>query len=184
MKNPTTTSPVEVQNSPQGRSHLNPIPVWVSAKTRIERGMGNAPESYDVEITIQEIVRGKEAWERIKAQDVSNEPPKAGFEYILARMKFGYFRRGRGFSDEAYKVTGGQFAAVSAEGKTEYEMPSVLQEPQPQLINGIFSPGESREGWILLQAPKDEKKPLLIFKREKVEGVYWVWGYVWFKLYL
>jgi hypothetical protein len=49
--------------------------------------MGNAPESYDVEMTVLEIVPGKEAWERIKAQDMCNEPSKAGFEYILVRMK-------------------------------------------------------------------------------------------------
>ena len=167
----------------KGTSHLSPVPLGVSIKTRIERGMGNAPESYNVELTILEFVRGEEAWERVEAQGVSDEPPKVGFEYILARMKVGYFRRGRGFGDEAYEVTEGQFAAVSADSKTEFEIPSVLQQPQPQLIDGIFYPGESREGWILLQVPKHDKKPLLIFKRENVEGVYWVWGYVWFQLY-
>jgi hypothetical protein len=69
----------------------------------------------------------------------------------------------------------GQFAAVSPDGKTEYEIPPVLYQPQPQLIGSIFSPGESHDGWILLQVPEKDKKPLLIFKRQNIEGVHGVW---------
>jgi hypothetical protein len=46
-----------------------------------------------------------------------------------------------------------------------------------------LQPGETHQGWILLQVPETEKKPLLIFKRENVEVVYGVWGNVWFQLY-
>jgi hypothetical protein len=42
-----------------------PYPFGVSVKTRIEREMGSAPESYDVETAVLEIVWGKEAWEHI-----------------------------------------------------------------------------------------------------------------------
>jgi len=34
-----------------------------------------------------------------------------------------------------------------------------------------------------LQIPKDERRPLLIFKRQNMEGVHGVWGPIWFQLY-
>jgi hypothetical protein len=171
-------------NSLLGRSKDHPAPVGVTIKTTIERGEAYAaPEIYNVEMTLLEIVRGNEAWERIKAQGSLNEPPKTGFEFVLVHIRFGYFRRSRGMGGEVYRLTKGQFAAFSSDGKTEYEIPAVLSQPQPQLIDSTISPGESRDGWILLQVPKDDKKPLLIFKRQNIEGVHGVWGHIWFQLY-
>lgn len=179
-----THAPIDNQSPAPGSSHLSAVPVGVSIKTTIERGDAySAPEIYDVAITLLEVVRGEDAWEHIKAQGVPGETPKAGFEYILARIRFGYSRRGRGLEDEIYKLTEGQFVAVSADGQMEYIMPSVLQQLQPQLVDTLFHSGESREGWILLQVPEDEDKPLLVYKREHVEGVYGIWRHVWFQLY-
>ena len=167
-----------------GTSQSGPAPVGLTIKTTIERGDAySAPEIYNVEITLMEIIRGDEAWERIKGQSSLNEPPKAGFEFILGHIKFGYFRRRRDTGGEVYRLTEGQFLAVSPDGKTEYEIPSVSSQPQPQLIDWVFSPGESRDGWILLQVARDDEKPLLIFKRQNVEGVHGIWGHIWFQLY-
>ena len=167
-----------------GTSYSSPTPVGVTVQTTIERGEAySAPEIYNVEITLLEMVRGDEAWERIKVQGSISEPPKAGFEFVLVHIRFGYFRRSRGTGGEVYRLTKGQFAAVSPDGKTEYEIPTILSSPQPQLIESTISPGESCDGWILLQVPKDDKKPLLIFKRQNVEGVHGVWGHIWFQLY-
>jgi hypothetical protein len=167
-----------------GTSPSHPAPVGVTIKTTIERGEAySAPEIYNVEITLLEIMRSDEAWERIKGQNPLNEPPKATFEFVLAYIRFGYFRRSRGAGGEVYRLTKDQFAAVSPDGKTEHEIPTVLSQPQPQLIGSTLSPGESRDGWILLQVPEDDKKPLLIFKRQNIEGVHGVWGYIWFQLY-
>jgi len=180
IKDTTSENP----NLVPGQSHLSPAAMGVTVKTKIERGDAySAPEIYDVAITLMEIVRGKEVLGRVKTQGVLDEPPKTGFEYVLARIKFGYSRRGRGLGNVTYRLTEGQFAAVSSDGKTEYKIPSVFHQPQPQLIDSVFSAGESREGWILLQVPKDEKKPRLIFKRENAEGIYGIWRSVWFQLY-
>ncbi|MFC1535241.1 hypothetical protein ACFLZG_07170 [Thermodesulfobacteriota bacterium] len=170
-------------NMAPGSSHRSPASLGTMIKSTIERGNPYmAPRLYNVEITILEIIRGTEALERINAQGVLNDPPEPGNEYILALIKFGYFHRGRGL-DDTYKLTDGQFAAASEDGETEYKTPSVLQQPQPQLIDWLFHPGESREGWVFLQIPKENKQPLLIFKRERVDGVYGIWGHLWFQLY-
>jgi hypothetical protein len=174
----------EHTNLDLGSSHLNPVPLGVSIKTKIERGDAySAPEIFDLEITVLEILRGQEALDRVQSQGVSDVPPQEGLEYILARISFGYYRRGRGFGDAPYTLMHGQFAAISEDGKTQYDIPSVQKQPQPGLVGESFSPGDSREGWILLQVPKDEKQPRLIFNREYVEGVYGIWGYVWSMLY-
>jgi hypothetical protein len=172
------------QNRAPGSSHNSPVSIGETVKTTIERGHAYMhPMLYNVEITLLQILRGKEAWEQVKAQDISKEPPKDGFEYILAQIKFGYFRRVRGNKDDPYKLTESQFAAVSSDGKAEYEIPHILRQPEPELIGYTFKIGEVREGWILMQVPKDDKKPLLIFKRKHDEGVYGIWGYVWLQLY-
>jgi hypothetical protein len=169
-----------------GSSQDRPAPMGVTVKTKIERGdRYSAPEVYHLEVTLLEFVRGKDAWERIKAEGLSDRPPEAGFEYILARIRVGYYCKARGFkrAGEAYRIAAGQFVAVSPDGKTEYHVPTLQRQPQQELIEIPFSPGDSREGWVVLQAEENAEKPLLIFHREYAENVYGVWGPVWFQLY-
>jgi hypothetical protein len=164
-----------------GSSHDHPVPVGVTMKVMTEQG-------YGVEVTVLEIVRGKEAQVRVRAEGVSDKMPEAGFEYVLTRIKLGYYRKAKGMSDldHAYRITGSNFNAASADGITEYESPSLLRQPQPQLIDTLIPTGESREGWIVLQVPENEKKPLLVFHREYAHSNYVLlhqWRPVWFKLY-
>jgi len=167
-----------------GSSKDCPVPVGTTARTTIERGDAYlSPEIYNVEITLLDIVRGNEAWERTRSQGVSDKTPETGFEYVLALISFGYFQRGRRQGGEAYQLTEGQFAAVSADGMREYEIPLKQQQPQPPLIGQLFNQGETHQGWVLLQVPEEEKEPRLIFKRKHVEGMYGIWGYLWFQLY-
>ena len=51
-------------------------------------------ELYDVKITILEVLRGKEAWERLQSASTSNQPAKDAFEFVLARIRFEYHARG------------------------------------------------------------------------------------------
>lgn len=167
-----------------GSTPQNAAPAGVTIKTTIERGDAYlSPQLYNVEITLLEIIRGKAALERVISQNISEKSPGAGFEYVLARIRLGYFRRIRGLEDEPYTLTEGQFTAFSADGTTEYEIPSVVRQPQPPLAGITFNPGDSHEGWILLEVPETEKKPLMIYKRQHVEGIYGIWRGVWFQLY-
>ena len=45
-------------------------------------------EPYDAKIAVLQVLRGKEALDRIKAANPSNQPPQAGFDYVLARVAF------------------------------------------------------------------------------------------------
>ena len=169
--------------SPTGSSHLNPAPVGVSVKTIVERGDAySGAELCDVEITVLEVIRGEKAWESIKSQGIASKPPRAGFEYLLTHIRFAYSRRGIGFGDGTYMVSEGQFITVSADGITEYEVPSVVKQPENQLVELPMQSGETHEGWVLLQIPENVKEPLLAFKRQHTEAIYGVRGYVWFQL--
>ncbi len=202
MKNPEDKSAAKPGQA-NGASPGSAAPIGTTVKTTVERGHAYmVPRLYNVEITLLEVQRGKDAQAAAQKLVSSAQSLKQGYEYLLARLKIGYFERGRvsskgstgasekqfvsfggGSVDVTYTLAEGQFLAVSADGETEYPVPSVLQQPSPALVGWEFHPGESREGWILFQSPKDEKKPLLIFKREHVEGIYGIWGYVWFQLY-
>jgi hypothetical protein len=167
-----------------GSSVNSPAPPGFTVKTTIERGDAYlSPEIYNVEITVLEAFRGKEALERLRSQEATDKSPEAGYEYILARIRFGYFQRGRRVGSEVYELKEGLFVAVSADGQQEYEIPAGLPQPQSPLTSQLFNNGESHEGWILLQVPEAEKEPRLAFKRKHVEGMYGIWGYVWFSLH-
>jgi hypothetical protein len=168
-----------------GSSHSSPAPIGITVKTTVERGDSySGAELCDLGITVLEVILGKAAQERIKAQGVANKPVKAGFEYLLARLRFFYSRRGAGFEEEGtYSVSEGQFITASNDGMKEYEPPPVLKQPEPGLIDLPLHPGETREGWIVLQVPEKDKQPLLVFKRQHVEAIYGLRGYVWFQLH-
>ena len=176
---------VDSKNLPLGGSPLNPVPLRTPVKTRIERGMGNAPETYDLDITILDIFRGREAQDQARVLSKVDAPMKPGLDCVLCHMKLGYYRRGRGFdgSPVSYEVKKEHFSVFSVDGLTEYSLPSVSLKPEHSMIGQVLSAGESLEGWIILEVPKNEEKPLLAFRREKIDGVYWVWGCVWLRLH-
>jgi hypothetical protein len=167
-----------------GTSHLHPIPLGLAAKTKIERGDAySAPEIFDLEITLHEVLRGPAAVKRLESQEIRDTVAEKGFELLLAHLTIGYFRRGRGFGHVPYALVAGQFAAVSGDGVHRFPLPVPLHQPAPALLGERFFPGESHQGWILFQVPEEEIQPLMIFNREYEEGVYGIWGAVWFELH-
>jgi len=160
--------------------------VGTTIKTKIERGdRYSAPEVYNLEISICEVLRGEGALEHLGKKGVSTLVLKAEFELVLVRVRFGFFSKGRGFGHqrEPYKITEDCFAAVSPDGITEYEIPTMKRQPQPALINTPFVPGDVREGWVAFQIPEGEERAFLIFKRDYTENAYGFWGPVWFQLF-
>lgn len=176
---------IKRENVPLGGSPENPVPLRAMIKTRIEHGMGNSPETYDLQITVLDVLRGKEAGDRVMSLSAVEKPVNPNYDFVPCRIKLGYFRRGIGSSGSTvpYEVTKDQFSAFSADGTTDYPVPSISVKPDLALIGKVLSSGESLEGWIILEVPKNEEKPLLAFNREKINGVYWVWGYVWLSLH-
>lgn len=145
----------------QGQSPSNAAPVGLSIKTQVECGeRAGSMEPYDAKIAVLQVLRGKEAFERIKAANPSSHPPKAGFDYVVARVSFqmnAILAPGNKTFELARKM---QFVALTADGN-EQEPPSV-SPPSPELHRRVRS-GEPAEGWIVLLVEQANKKPVMFF---------------------
>jgi hypothetical protein len=145
----------------QGLSPSNAVPVGMSIKTQVECGArAGSMEPYDAKISVLQVLRGKEAFERIRAANPSSQPPKDGFDYVLARVAFqmnAILAPGNKTFELARKM---QFVALTADGN-EQEPPSV-SPPSPEL-HRIVRSGEPAEGWIVLLVEQANKKPVMFF---------------------
>ena len=144
----------------QDNSHTNPAAKGVPVKSIVEIG-SVAASNYDVTITVLETVRGKGATERLLAASPDNKPPKPGFEYVLARVKFEL--RGRAASDnKSFDLASSpfQWVAYSADFN-QYETLSVTS-PKPEL-KGMVKPGDAMEGWVAFAVEQKESRPIMTF---------------------
>jgi len=163
----------------EGSSPFNPAPAGARLSGIIECGSGyTSHELYNMNITLLEVVRGDDAWKRLKEADASNKPAVSGFDYILARMKFEYYARGNpGLC--VHKISPEQFTACSADGVYYPAAEVVLPEPE---MRGELRSGEFLEGWIALVVPQADRKPLLTYSADAGAAVLHGGG-KWFKLY-
>jgi hypothetical protein len=144
----------------QGNSHTNPAGKGVPVKSVVEIG-SVAASNYDVTITLLETLRGKAAMDRLAAANADNKPPKSGFEYVLARVKFEL--KGRATSDsKPFDLASSPFQWVAFSSDfNQYESASVIA-PKPEL-KGLVKPGEAAEGWLVFAVEQKESKPVMTF---------------------
>jgi hypothetical protein len=129
----------------------------------IECGEGyTSHELYDMKITLIQVIRGEEAWLRIKKTADSNKPAPSGFDYVLARVKFEYYARSIPGSC-VHKLFPGQFTAYSAAGE-DYKPASVVP-PKPEMRKDLKS-GDAIEGWLVFAVAKEDRAPLMSFSAD------------------
>jgi uncharacterized protein DUF4352 len=144
----------------QDNSPTNPAGKGVPVKSIVEIG-STAASNYDVVITLVEVVRGKEALSRLQSANANNKAPKAGFECVLARIKFEL--KGRAVSDNRpfdLATSPFQWVAYSSDIR-QYDGTSAIS-PKPEL-KGNVRPGETMEGWLAFEVEQSESKPIMIF---------------------
>lgn len=164
----------------QGMLPSSPAPVGFAVNSQIQ--CGNNPvslEPYDVAVTVLQVVRGQEAWERIRTANPSNQPAKAGFDYVLVRMGLALKAR-MSPGDKSFELGRPmQLTAMSADGG-EYESVSVVP-PQPELT-GWLRAGGAVEGWVVFLVDLKDRKPLMAF--DPASGGATLRGKIlWFQLY-
>jgi hypothetical protein len=149
----------------QGRDILDPYPIGTPAAATITFGdaYSTAIEVYDARITTLEVIRGSGAWEVLRKQDASAREPDPAFEYVLARIRFEYVAKGKP-GDKLYDLRDDQFTAYSSDGSTQYPAANAVP-PKPRLTGTLHS-GDSVEGWIIVLAARDEKKPFAAFRAD------------------
>jgi hypothetical protein len=147
----STTSTIVV--TPVGTTVTAPL----SIAAAIPGGIGPIQETHTINITVLEVVRGSKAFDMLKAADASNDFPKNGYEYLLARVKFVYGPEG----NLIYTLIKDYFRAYSSDNK-EYTTPSII-EPKPALIGSVLYPAKSTEGWVTFMVAQIDSKPVMIY---------------------
>jgi hypothetical protein len=144
----------------QDNSSTSPAAVGSRVRSMVELGSVYS-NIYDIAITVMETVRGKNAMDLLKVASPDNKAPAAGYDYVLARVKFEI--KGRVVSDKLTFDLGDaplQWVALSSK-LTEYPRISVTA-PKPSLV-GKVQPGSSAEGWVAFAVDSKDSKPVMVF---------------------
>jgi len=159
---------ITVNEIPKFGSRQNPAPIEMPIIYNVTNDLFYG--DYSAKITVLQIIRGTQAWDMIRDANMFNDPPQAGYEYILAKIRFEYLWN----SDINQDIDISQFSfdAFSKDG-VEYDSPIVVT-PDPQLDKTMY-PGGKTEGWGAYQVAIDDNYPLLVYDQ--------TYGGAWFKLY-
>ncbi len=129
----------------------------VGAARQSPAGLEDITTSAEWQMQVLEVIRGEAAWKLAYETNQFNEPPPAGFEYVLVRARVRYL----GLSEEPQLLTEySNFAALAGNGEA-YERPSLVT-PEPEL-SGMLFPGGELTGWLAFQVAADDTAPLLKF---------------------
>ncbi len=147
-----------------GSSPAAPAPKGVTLTGILECGQGyTSHELYDMKITLVEVIRGEEAWKRIREVSPSNKAAEPGSEYVLARIKFEYYARGTpGLC--VHQLSPQQFSACSSDGQ-DYALAAIVP-PAPEMRKSMKS-GEMVEGWIAFAVAQQDKAPLMTYSADQ-----------------
>jgi hypothetical protein len=120
-------------------------------------------ELYDVRITVKEVVRGEKAWQMVKGASASNQPAGAGYDYVLARVRFEFSAR-TAPEHYSYVLDQAQFTAMSRDNKP-YD-PAVLARQLEPTLHATLRSGDSAEGWVAFLVPRGDHTPLMLFRED------------------
>ncbi len=108
------------------------------------------------EITVNAILRGEKAWQKIADANLYNDPPADGMTYMLANVSARYI----GDDDDGVWLDSSEFKTTGSKNIIYY-LPGIV-EPEPRL-DAILYPGGRAKGWIALQFAEGEENRQLIF---------------------
>jgi hypothetical protein len=152
--------PASAPAQTQGSVPSLAAPAGVTLTDIVECGEGyTSHDLYDMKIALLEVIRGEEAWKRIRAANSANKPAESGNEFVLARIRFEYQARELpGLC--VHLLIPEQFMAYSAGGE-DYRPASVVP-PKPEMRKELKS-GESFEGWLAFMVAQQDKAPLMSY---------------------
>ncbi|MEC1261466.1 hypothetical protein P9D34_13590 [Bacillus swezeyi] len=119
----------------------------------IDSVLGDDGKKYEAEIsiTVEEVIRGKKAYEILKEESSTNSKAEEGYEWALVKVKFGLDK----IENEKYPITIAQefsFDFVSHDGQ-------IYNAEKPYISNGLegnIYAGTSKEGFIVQQVKQGD----------------------------
>ena len=149
----TSTTPV-TSTTPSGTyGRLSPAPIGTAQSVNVS----NILEKYNASVVVLETVRGEKAWNMVKAANQFNSAPKAGMEYIVAKVRVSINSVSE---DKAISLSEFSFDTYSSDN-VEYDTASVV-DPDPAFSGNVFA-GGTLEGYITVQVGISDPSPKLVF---------------------
>jgi hypothetical protein len=163
-------APAPEQKPGAGFSSADAASIGTTVPAMVELSdMYVSPETYDLKVTVAEIVRGEKAGEFLKKAGASEAQIGTDSEYLLARVRLEYSARGAP-GDKPWELSGAQFNAYSEEGKP-FGSASIVAS-QSGLKPSLRS-GDNLECWLAFVVTTSGRKPVMTFNP----------GGAWFRLY-
>ncbi|MEW4283451.1 hypothetical protein [Priestia koreensis] len=151
-----TPKPVAKKESPLG-TRSNPIPFQKTATIEDDIYDDNG-DSYPIkfDLTMEEIIRGEQAYQMLKKMNEFNEAPPEGYEYMIVKSKVKFVESET--KDLAFNIDGiVNFAVVSESG--DIYSGDITPSTEPEFSFEMYV-GNEKEGYIAGLVKKDEKAQL------------------------
>lgn len=139
------------QTSATGESRAEPVP------------LGQEAVAGPLRITINEVVSGPAAVDRVLAASPRNTPPADGQTFVLADVTV------HNEGDAPIFVSNDDFGLTGASGVIYRFL--IAQPPEPALA-ATLEPGATVEGWLVFAAPVTETELLLVFDSLSMPGTW------------
>lgn len=150
-------------------SRTNPAPIN-TIQTYSKNDDWYKEDNYSAAVRVLEVVRGEKAWTEIKKDNMFNEEPKDGYEYVLAKVAVSILSKEE---DGTVNASTYDFKFYSGNNE-EYEQVFVVKKDS--LSTNLF-PGGNAEGYVVGLVKKDDPAPKMVYQIE-YNGT----GGIWFDL--
>jgi len=128
----------EDTNAPGNRS--NPIKIGEAGLINVSSYSGDKSVNYQLSIKVNSVIRGDEAWNIIEKENMFNDPPPEGQEYMLINASVAILDADS--KEEPFYISDYDFKFVSSKGNTYKSASVVVPEPlDAELYKGGTSDG-------------------------------------------
>ena len=148
-------------------SRTNPAPIGTTQTVRVD----NYLEKYTAAVTVKEVIRGEDAWQKIKAANMFNPEPEEGMEYVLVKLSASI----SDVADDASIHLSSYSFNFFATDYSGYDSVFVVA-PDPTFGGDLYS-GATSEGYIVAKIKKGDATPTMQFGAD-----YQGKGGIWFAL--
>jgi len=138
--------------APEPAAAPAPAPIGMGRSNPFPRSQAVSAPNWDFQVL--EVVRGDGAWQAVQAANQFNEPPPAGMEYLLVKLRVKSTH-----TDSEEHLIGESDFKVTGDRLTEYSTAFAVS-PDPQLDAQLFAGGET-EGWAIYLIGQGESSLIL-----------------------
>lgn len=147
-----TTTPVQTPTNTAPKATPTTAPIKIGTyENPVPIGESFLSDTGALQITVTKVERGNHVYDYIANENMFNDEPAPGNEYMVVKIKFEYL-----FGDYEFKLSGHDFYAYAnnIECKTPF---LVMPDRYPEMGSIGLMPGGTVEKWIVFEVPKDEQ---------------------------